>query len=331
MKDSSENSSNMLGLGRSLGHAMGRPVQITSIGFAPRTQTFDSIIALVASEAVKGPDIIVLPETWRSQDHAPETLDGPTVKALSEQAKRHKTYILCPIDRQAGKARLNSAILLDRHGNIACVYDKVYPYWSEYELHPRVNVATTVPVFQADFGRIGIAICFDVNFPDVWQRLADQGAELVLWPSAYSAGRSLQAHAINHHYYIVTATYTPDCIVYDINGDETLYEKGEDVNVSHILLDLDRAIYHENFNLDKMRTLLAEQSDYVELEQWHKREQWFILRSKLPGISARKLAKEYGLEELRDYLTRSRHAIDAMRKEDISIVADSTTVDTISA
>lgn len=292
---------------------IGRPVRIVSIGFAPRQQTFDNVIRLVEQEAAKGVDVVLLPETWRSQDHTPETLEGPTVTTLRRLAQKYNTYIVCPIDRQDGELRLNTAVLIDRKGEIGCLYDKVYPYWSEYALNPSVNVGSHVPVYEADFGKVGMAICFDVNFPEVWQRLADQGAELVLWPSAYSAGRSLQAHAINHHYYIVTSTYTPDCIVYDINGEEIVYEKGEGVNITHVTLDLDRGIYHQNFNTDKMEKLLAERSDDVELEQWLQREQWYVLRAKRPGVSLRALAREYGMEELRDYLSRSRRQIDEMR------------------
>jgi len=43
------------------------------------------------------------------------------------------------------------------------------------------------------------------------------------------------------------------------------------------------------------------------------REEWFVVRAKQPDVSARKLAQEYGLEELRHYIDRSRKAIDAMR------------------
>ncbi len=43
---------------------------------------------------------------------------------------------------------------------------------------------------------------------------------MVIWPSAYSAGRSLQAQAINFHYYIVSATHVPDCLVFDIDGEQ---------------------------------------------------------------------------------------------------------------
>ena len=160
---------------------------------------------------------------------------------------------------------------------------------------------------------VGFAICFDVNFPSVWQRLADEGAEIVLWPSAYSAGTSLQAHAINHHYYIATATGARDSIVYDITGEQILYETSPDINVSRITLDLDRGIYHENFNLQKRDKLLKEHAADVEQEKWMRREAWFVLKVKRPGVSARALARQYGLEELRDYLDRSRREIDRMR------------------
>lgn len=291
----------------------GRPVRITSLSFYDKSLA--EIAHLVDDEGVKGVDLIALPETWNMQyKNQPETLDGPTVTAMRELAARHRTYIVCPIDRQDGARRVNSAVLMDRLGRIVCVYDKVYPYWSEFDLAPCVQPALCAPpVYDADFGRVGLAICFDVNFPTVWQALADQGAELIIWPSAYSAGTSLQAHALNHHFYIVTSTYTKDCIVYDITGQETHYTKSDDINISRVTLDLDRGIYHENFNIAKRDRLLAEHGDKVAMEQWLPREQWFVLRAQQPGVSARHLAQEYGLEELRDYLTRSRTAIDQMR------------------
>lgn len=292
----------------------GRPVRITSLSFYDKS--LDEIARLVDSEGAKGVDLIVLPETWNMQyKNQPEALAGPTVTVMQELAARHRTYLVCPIDRQDGDRRVNSAVLIDRLGRIVAVYDKVYPYWSEFELTPCVQPALAAPpVYDADFGRIGMAVCFDVNFPTVWQALADQGAELIVWPSAYSAGTSLQAHALNHHYYIVTSTYTKDCIVYDITGQESLYEKSAEINISRVTLDLDRGIYHENFNIAKRDRLLAEHGEEVAMELWLPREQWFVLRAKQPGVSARALARQYGLEELRDYLTRSRQAIDTMRQ-----------------
>jgi predicted amidohydrolase len=259
-------------------------------------------------------DVIALPELCRGlNDKSEEDLPGPTVTTMAALAKKYRTYIVCPIDRRNGNLRPNTVVLLDRRGQVACTYDKVFPYWSEYDVHPPINVGEDAQVYAADFGLLGFATCFDVNFPEVWKRLADKGAEVVIWPSAYSAGTSLQAHAINHHFYIVSVTQTSDCLVYDITGERRLYKKSEKVNVATVTLDLDRGIYHENLNLDKRDKLLKERPEDVEQEKWMKLEQWFVLKAKRPGVRARGLAQQYGLEELRHYLKRSRRSIDERR------------------
>lgn len=301
--------------GAATAQPIGRPVRIASIGFLGGPDiSLGQIVSHVDQEGARGADVILLPETCRGQDaSSEESMDGPTVKAMAALAAKHQTYIAVPIDRRDQSKRLNTIVLLDRNGHIVSHYDKLFPYWNEYDLHPPVSPGDSGKVYDADFGRLGMATCFDANFPEVWGRLAEMGTEVVLWPSAYSAGRSLQAHAINHHYYIVTSTATPDCIAYDITGERLLYESHKGINVSRVTFDLDRGIYHENFNLEKRDKLLREHGDDVALEQWLHLEQWFVLKAKRPGVSARALAKQYGLEELRHYLERSRVAIDKRR------------------
>ena len=295
------------------GDPVGRPVRITSISF-PNGLSLDEIAENVDKAGSSGVDVIALPELCRGQnDKSAEDLHGPTVTVMAALAKKHQTYIVCPIDRRKDDLRLNTVVLLDRSGKVACTYDKVFPYWTEFDVHPPANVGEDAQVYPADFGLLGFATCFDVNFPEVWKRLSDKGAEVVIWPSAYSAGTSLEAHAINHHFYIVSVTQTSDCLVYDITGEKLSYSNGGKVNVATMTLDLDRGIYHENFNLDKRDKLLKEHPEDVEQEKWMRLEQWFVLRVKRPGVSARELAKQYGLEELRHYLDRSRHAIDERR------------------
>jgi predicted amidohydrolase len=286
---------------------VGRPVRVVSLSFPIGGKSLDEVAALIDQEGAAGCDLIALPETWTGP--VAEEVTGPTITALAALARTHRTYIVCPLYRRDGERRWNSAVLIDRSGAIAGIYDKVFPYWGEFELTLPVEVGREVPVFTADFGRVGMAICFDVNFPAVWQRLADQQAELVIWPSAYSAGSSLQAHALNHHFTIVTATATGDCQVYDITGERLLDECRHSVNISRIMLDLDRGIYHENFNKDARGRLLREHAQDVILEQSLSREEWFVLKARRAGVSARALAREYGLEELRDYLNRSCNEI----------------------
>lgn len=296
---------------------IGRPVRAVSIGFKPGP-SLDQIAALVDKEGARGVDLIALPETFRGQnDTTPETLDGPTINALAKLAEKHRTYIVAPIDRKDGSRRLNSAVVLDRRGRIAGVYDKLYPFWvEEFTKRPPVQPGQSVTVISTDFGRLGLAICFDVNWAPLWQRLSDLGAELVIWPSAYSAGRTLQARAIDYSYYVMSSTWVPDCLVFDIDGEQLLYNKANsgEFNVTPFTFDLDRCIFHQDLNRPgKVGRLLKEHGDDVAEEKWLPMEGCFILKAKRPGVSARALARQYGMEERRPYLNRSRSEVDKAR------------------
>jgi predicted amidohydrolase len=296
---------------------IGRPVRAVSIGFTPGP-SLEQIAGLVDKEGARGADLIALPETFRGQDEkTQETLDGPTVSALAPLAEKHRTYIVVPIDRKDGDRRLNSAVILDRRGRIAGVYDKVYPFWvDEFRRRPPVQPGQTVTVISTDFGRLGVAICYDVNWAPLWQRLSDFGAELVIWPSAYSAGRTLQARAIDFSYYVMSATWVPDCLVFDIDGEQLVHEKANsgEFNITRFTFDLDRCIFHQDLNLPgRLAKLLHERGDDVAQEKWLPMEGCFVLKAKRPGVSARALARQYGLEERRPYLNRSRSEVDRAR------------------
>ena len=291
---------------------IGNPVTIVSICF--NDKSLEQITSFVEQEAVKDVDMIVLPECWTGTRN-PETLDGTTIKTMSRLAAQNHCYIVSPILRREEEFCFNSTVLINRQGKVVCVYDKIYPYFSEFNSNnPLTPGQKDVQVYDTDFGRVGFSICFDAKFPEVWQRLRDRGAEIVIWPSAYSGGTELQAFALMHHYYILTSTWTGDCLVYDFTGRPLLDKpRDNDVTVARITLDMDRRIYHYNLNQDKLKKLLAEHGDDIEREIDMPREEWFVLKAKKPGVSVRKLASQYGLEELRDYKDRSRNYMDEKR------------------
>jgi predicted amidohydrolase len=300
---------------------IGRPVRVVSIGYKGHERALESVVQLVDSEGSQGTDVIALAETWRGLNDrgSEETLNGPAITAMAALARKHRTYIVCPIDRKDGAKRFNSAVLLDREGRVASVYNKVFPWFPEYRLSPPVEPGETVVVHQADFGRVGFAICFDLFFNEVWQRLADQGAELVIYPSDSSGGTLIRAQALNYHYYIVTCTHTPDCQVFDITGEEIVHKQGNDLSICRITLDLDRGVYNTDSiesnggNLRKLKKLLKDHGDDVIEEKYMELDGWFVLKARRPGVSARELATSYGMEELREFISRSRRLIDERR------------------
>jgi predicted amidohydrolase len=289
---------------------IGRTVRLLSLSFDGLN--LSEVEALIREECREGTDLILLPESWTGPEGF-ETLEGPTFRAMAEASRQRRAYLLCTLPHLDEGYRYTSAVLFDRQGQVAGIYNKTFPYWNELTLEPPVSPGEAAPVWQTDFGRLGAAVCFDMNFPEMWQQLADQEAELVAWSSAVSGGMSLQAQAIQHHFYIFTANLSGDCTLFDISGEVALYEPPQRVHACRATIDLDRGIYHYNFNLDKLDRLLAERGEDVEVERWLPKEEWFVLKACRPGVSARQLAKQYGLEELRDYIRRSRVEIDRRR------------------
>lgn len=308
---------------------MGRPVRIISIGFTGRPEdctpenpypirTLDEMTRYITSAATPyGQDVILLPEFWPGASVI-QDLEGSIISAMRDLARNLHSYIICPISRSTSTIKkLNTAVIIDRDGSLVGYYDKNYPYWGEYDIDPAPIAGSELPVFDLDFGRVAIAICFDANFPHIWEEYGRQGVELVFWPSAYSGGCQLQAHAINNNYYIVSATTAGDCLVYDINGRRLRYESAPHVNITAITLDLDRCIYHNDFNLDLLPALLEKYDDTIELQEEMKLESWFILRSKKQGVQIRPIAKEFGLQELQSYKYDSKQRIDYYREHGV--------------
>ena len=101
-----------------------------------------------------------MPESFTNGE--PETVPGPTTKRLSRWAKEHKCYVICPILIRDNDRTYNAAIVIDRQGRIIGRYCKIRP--TEGELNRGICPGPKdPPVFETDFGTIGIQICFDVN------------------------------------------------------------------------------------------------------------------------------------------------------------------------
>ena len=122
----------------------------------------------------QAPDLLILPETVIIPDFdahdccGAEPVDGPTVKMMSEIARNFSANICIPIIEADEGMLYNSAIYVDRRGNIVGKYRKHVPMDMEIKCGIRPGGAGQQPVFL-DGLRAGTAICFDQNYPDlIW-------------------------------------------------------------------------------------------------------------------------------------------------------------------
>ena len=256
-----------------------------------------------------GVDIACLPEEFSGTQAEP--IPGPTTEAVAQLAKQYNMYVICPIREQAGDKQFNTAVLIDRKGQVAGYYRKVFVFWGE-----GVHCSTEgVKAFDTDFGRICILTCFDLNYPELWQRCDDLDADIVFWPSAYGGGSPLNAYAILYHYYIVPVGAGN---IMDVTGKPVTPVEKPRPQQFIATLDLDRSFAHYDFNEKKVQEMLKEHEGQMAVERQRSDEDlapWWLFRSTKPGLRVRDILKEHKIETLRDYQHRSRRQINEAREK----------------
>jgi predicted amidohydrolase len=254
------------------------------------------------------PDIAALPEVF--VDAPPEAVPGPVTKRLAEWARRHGSYVVLGIKTAAGGRVFNSAVILDRDGKVLGQYDKLHPTEGEIEkgIHPGLKPPQ---VFQTDFGKVGVQICFDVNWWDEWKKLKEQGAQIVFFPAAYPAARQLSAIALMNQFFVVSSTQSRLSRIYDITG-EVLSVSGRFQPWAGAALPLGKRLFEIDFHTGKARDIQAKYGDRVELTWFHE-DDWFTLASRDPSLTVEDLIAEYGLTPLNAYRERAKKVIETRR------------------
>jgi predicted amidohydrolase len=113
-----------------------------------------------------------------------EPVSGPTIQRLARAARENGLHIVAPIvlEKSVPGVIHNAAVVLGGDGQNLGSFSKVHLPFSE-RLYFRAG--DEYPVFETDFGKLGIMICYDAGFPEVARLLALQGAEIILAPCAF--------------------------------------------------------------------------------------------------------------------------------------------------
>jgi predicted amidohydrolase len=182
---------------------------------------------LVAQAAASGADIVVLPEKWNAIGesalyHATaEPIDGgESVTAMSDWARRHGVTLVggSIAERREGREKLsNTSLVFDPDGQIVATYRKIHLFDVEvggvvYRESEAEEPGDEAVVVEAENWKIGLSVCYDVRFPELYRILALEGAQLVTVPAHFTTptGKDhwhvlLRARAIENQLYVVAA------------------------------------------------------------------------------------------------------------------------------
>jgi deaminated glutathione amidase len=202
---------------------------------------------LVRVGAARGANLIALPEVfnWRGkraeQAAAAETLDGESLGLMSRLARELKIHIAAGsiTERVADSSRsYNTSVLLGPDGARIAVYRKIHLF--DVDLPGRVTVRESdsklggadVVCAETPAGAIGLSICYDLRFPELYRRLTFAGARIIMVPSAFTfpTGEAhwevlVRARAIeNQAYVIAPAQFGPNVYGYSDYGNSMIVD-----------------------------------------------------------------------------------------------------------
>ena len=181
---------------------------------------------LVAQAAAGGAELVVLPEYWAIMGrqetdklaHAEQPGSGPIQDGMAQMARQHGIWLiggtLPLISDEEGKV-LNTTLVYDPQGEPAGRYDKIHLFGFTRGAESYNEARTIVPGAQVrsietPFGRVGLSICYDLRFPELYRAMGD--CVLIVVPAAFThtTGRAhwevlLRARAIENQCYVLAS------------------------------------------------------------------------------------------------------------------------------
>ncbi len=287
-----------------------RVVSVSMQGQGSKERNFETAMRLLGQAAWDKPDLVCLPETFTGLGlglekwfETAETLDGQTVKKLSDYARENRCYVVCPMVLRDGGKTVNAAVLIDRNGKVVGYYAKMFPTINELQIG--ITPGTDAPVFETDFGRVGFAICFDLNFHEVAQKLKANGAEMVCFVSMYPGGKQVQFWALEYGFWMVTAIALPQSMVVNPLGRIVATAQPQYQSLVSCRINLDCVVAHLDYNYEKLPELKKRYGADAEVEIAQP-EGRFLLSCNRTDTNVWEWVREFGLEPLDDYFARAR-------------------------
>ncbi len=205
------------------------PVKIAAVQMVSTPVVDENIAAarrLVAEAVQQGAQLVLLPEYWPIMGmtesdkvaHAEQIEVGPIQKCMSDMARAHRIWLIggtLPMAAPQADKVLNTMMVYDPDGEHVVRYDKIHLFSftkdeESYDEARTIVHGTKLASFDAPFGRVGLSVCYDLRFPELYRAMGD--CALIVMPAAftYTTGRAhweilLRARAIENQCYVLAA------------------------------------------------------------------------------------------------------------------------------
>ena len=185
---------------------------------------------LVTAAAARGAELCVLPENFallsadeRAKFSVAESIpgEGPILDSMRELAARHRIALVLggmPERTDSPVQVHNTAVYLDGSGNILAIYRKIHlfdvaiPDGATYRESASVRAGSEAVAVDTPWGKLGLSVCYDLRFPELYRQLSGRGARLLVVPAAFTlhTGRDhwhvlLRARAIENLCFVLAA------------------------------------------------------------------------------------------------------------------------------
>lgn len=260
-------------------------------------------------------DLAVLPETAITGEAGQEAVAhavpfaGQVQDIFARKAREHSCYIVVPtylLDSQEKKQCSNAAILIGRKGETIGTYRKRHLVVSleRGTMEGGATPGRDLPIFDCDFGKLGIQICYDMEFEDGWTELTRRGAELIAWPTQSPQTSQPAFRARQNRCYIVSSTWRHNASIFEPTGKIAAQIKPPQGILAHEI-DLSYALLPWSAKLRNGEVLKKTYGDKVGFH-YYEDEDCGIFWSNDPKIPVGEMARSLGLLELEEEMKRVR-------------------------
>jgi omega-amidase len=187
----------------------------------------DKATKMIGEASKNGAEMVILPEmfncpydTSKFQDYAESMDNSISLKSVSNAAADSGVYLIAGSIPELHDGKLyNSSFIFDRDGKVINIHRKMHlfdinvPNEITFKESEIITAGNNITVFETDLAKIGVAICYDMRFPELFRLMTIKGAELVVVPGAFNMTTgpahwetTIRARAIDNQTFMAVAS-----------------------------------------------------------------------------------------------------------------------------